>query len=110
MAKKIGIKSLIIAISFIAIISFGNKISFASTNCQPIYGGGQTCTSSNNIQITKQVQNPQTGVYVNNLGVNDPKYAPGQYVNFQITVANTGSSLFSKVRSENKEQLQLFIS
>ena len=67
----------------------------ASTSCQPIYGGGETCVQVGNISINKTVQNPTTGSFVDNLSVNDPKYSPTSTVNFQITVTNTGSGNIS---------------
>lgn len=71
--------------------------SFADTTCQPIYGGGQTCVQTGNIVINKTVQNPSTGAFVDNLGVNDPKFGPDQTVTFQLTVTNTGGSTLDKV-------------
>ncbi len=41
--------------------------------------------------------NPQTGSFVDNLGLNDPKYSPGQEVTFQINVTNTGNSSLSNI-------------
>ncbi|MBI4057874.1 DUF11 domain-containing protein [Candidatus Microgenomates bacterium] len=69
----------------------------ADTTCQPVYGGGQTCVQVGNVLINKTVKNPQTGAFVDNLGVNDPKFSPDQQVPFQLTVTNTGSSTLSKV-------------
>lgn len=43
------------------------------------------------------VLNPSTNTYVNNLGVNDPRYNPGQVVPFQITVTNTGNQTLNSV-------------
>ena len=71
--------------------------AYASTSCQPIYGGGQSCTTINNILIEKTVLNPQTGKFVDNLGVKDPKYQPGFIVTFQIKITNIGNRDFSKV-------------
>ncbi len=68
-----------------------NTKAFAQTQCQPIYGGGQTCTIVNNLVIDKKVLNPKTNQLVDNLGVNDPKYQSGFLLNFQITLTNTGS-------------------
>lgn len=65
--------------------------AFADTNCQPVYGGGQTCTTGV-ITIEKDVVNPQTNNDVHDLGVNDPQFHPGQNVVFHITVRNTGSA------------------
>ena len=73
------------------------KGALADTSCQPIYGGGQTCIQVGNVVINKTVQNPQTGSFVDNLNVNDPKFAPGSSVTFNITVTNTGSSTINKV-------------
>ena len=66
----------------------------AFADCQAIYGGGQTCTSSNNFSIQKFVKTPGKGGgnYVNNLSINDPKFSPDQQVSFEIIVKNTGSN------------------
>lgn len=68
--------------------------SKALADCQQIYGGGQSCTSSNNFSIQKFVQTPGKGGgnYVNNLSINDPKFSPDQQVSFEIIVKNTGSN------------------
>lgn len=71
--------------------------SFADTSCQPIYGGGQSCITTNNIVINKTILNPQTNQFVDNLGINDPKYQPGFIANFQISVTNTGVTNVSEV-------------
>lgn len=78
-------------------------VANADTSCQPIYGGGQTCvTTAGNISLDKKVQNPASSkggvsAFVDNLGVNDAKYKPGETVTFQISVTNTGSSTLSTV-------------
>ncbi len=73
------------------------QFAYADSSCTPIYGGGQTCVQTGNISINKTVQNPQTGVFVDNLGINDPKFAPGQTINFQIAVTDTGGQLLNQV-------------
>jgi uncharacterized repeat protein (TIGR01451 family) len=92
-------KKLYLSIVFIlTIISLAFPLkSFADTSCQPIYGGGQTCTTTTNISINKTVMNPQTGSMVDNLGINDPKYQPGFITTFQISVTNTGNSNISRI-------------
>ncbi len=65
--------------------------------CQPIYGGGQTCLTQGNVLVNKTVQNPSTGAFVENLSVNDPRYAPSGTITFQISVTNTGQSVLSKI-------------
>lgn len=68
----------------------------ADSVCQPLYGGGESCQTSN-LVIDKTVLNPGTNVFVDNLGVNDPKYSPGDQVTFRIMVANTGGATAKNV-------------
>ncbi len=70
--------------------------AYAAGNCQPIYGGGQTCVTSTNILIDKKVQNPTNGQFIDNLSVNDPRFSANQDVTFQLTVTNTGSAVIDK--------------
>lgn len=84
---------------FLAGASFA---SYGSVACQPIYGGGQTCVTTEKISINKTVLKPSKSkggveVYVDNLSINDPKYAPTQTVKFQLTVTNNGSSTLNTV-------------
>lgn len=78
--------------------------------CQPIYGGGVNCATAN-ISLNKTVKNPQTKEFVNNLGVNDAKYAPDQEVTFKIAVTNTGDATLSNVKvTDNFPQYITFVS
>jgi uncharacterized repeat protein (TIGR01451 family) len=82
----------------LAILSFVFPLkSFADTSCQPIYGGGQSCVTTNNIVVNKTVLNPQTNQFVDNLNINDPKYQPGFVASFQISITNTGNNNISRV-------------
>lgn len=72
------------------------------SSCQPIYGGGETCIQTENIAINKTVQDPQTLQYVDNLGANDPKYAPGQTVQFRIAVKNTSNVSVKNIKVEDR--------
>lgn len=69
---------------------------FADGSCQPIYGGGQTCTSGN-ISLSKSVRNPQTNVFVHDLGLNDAKYHAGDLASFQLVVTNNGNATLNTV-------------
>jgi uncharacterized repeat protein (TIGR01451 family) len=71
--------------------------TYGTQNCQPIYGGGQTCVSTERIVLNKTVRNPQTGSYVDNLSLNDPRYFGGQSVSFQLTITNSGDTKLSEV-------------
>lgn len=78
-------------------------LSFTSINaagtCQPLYGGGQygNCPLEGGIVVNKTVQNPQNKAFVDNLGINDPKFSPDQGVSFQITVTNTSNEKVNKI-------------
>jgi len=69
-----------------------------SQECQPIYGGGQTCVQAPEISLNKEVKHPASDEYVDNLGVSDPKYSPGQSVTFKLTVKNTSDKSLSNVK------------
>lgn len=80
-----------------AILLTATNNALAQEGCTPIYGGGQTCPPPGDISVDKTVQNPENGVFVNNLTVNDPKYTPGQSVSFKVVVTNTTGTKISKV-------------
>ena len=91
---KLFIKSLLV----LSVICLTLPVkSYADVSCQPIYGGGQSCITSNNIVINKTVLNPQTNQFVDNLGINDPKYFPGYIATFQISITNTGNNNVSRI-------------
>lgn len=71
--------------------------SYAGVSCQPIYGGGQTCVTTGNVIINKKVINPADNTFVDNLGINDPKYQPGFIVNFRLEATNTGNTTINRV-------------
>jgi len=91
------LKLALLSIFSVAIFSAAASTALADEGCTPIYGGGQTCPPPGNISIDKTVQNPENGVFVNNLTVNDPKYSPNQSVSFKVVVTNTTSAKISKV-------------
>lgn len=78
----------------------GNQITSypgAQPQCPPVYGGGTACPQIGNVVIDKKVARPGDGVFVDNLSLNDPKFAPDQSVTFQLTVTNTGNAALEKV-------------
>ena len=86
----------LIFFSFIIAAGFMTINTVASAQCVPLYGGGQTCPAVN-IAINKTVQNPQTNAFVDNLGVNDPKFSAEQIATFQLIVSNTGGASIGRV-------------
>lgn len=67
------------------------------SQCQMIYGGGEVCPPSIKFTLDKKVQNPTSGAFVDNLGVNDPKYKASQKIAFKITITNTGTAAIENV-------------
>lgn len=63
-----------------------------TSGCQPIYGGGQTCTTTTQLTIDKKVKDPDTEDYVDSLSSTDPNFSPGDIVPFKITIQNTSKN------------------
>jgi len=65
--------------------------------CNGQYGGqyGDGCPLPNNLNINKQVQDPMTGLYVEN--VTTPKFSQGNKVVFKLIVTNTSGETFFPV-------------
>jgi len=96
MDRKILKLALLVSVFSIQYLVFSN-VARASWYCEPVYGGGERCWGTGEILIDKTVKNPETGNFVDNLGVNDPKFAPGQEVLYRLEVKNTGQGTFSRV-------------
>lgn len=77
----------------IVILLIGIFFSFAKTakaeSCNPIYNAGPACITIGGLILDAKVMNPRTNQMVNNLTINDSKYAPGALVTFQIIVSNS---------------------
>lgn len=67
-----------------------------ANDCTSQYGGATTCTSTSLI-INKQVQNPSTSVFVENLGSSDAAFSVGQNVLFKIIITNNGTQALGTV-------------
>lgn len=82
----------ILSIIFLTLLVIALKPQAVSADCTQIYGGGTSCPTYS-FSIQKLVQKPGKGGgnFVNNLSINDPKYAPSQNVKFQVNIKNTGS-------------------
>jgi len=96
MDRKILKLALLVSVFSIQYSVFSN-FAGAAWYCEPVYGGGERCWGTGEILIDKTVKNPETDNYVDNLGVNDPKFAPGQEVSYRLEVKNNGQGTFSKV-------------
>lgn len=91
-------KSFITLIAAFCILYFVlPMVSYADTSCQPIYGGGQSCITTNNIVLDKKILNPKTNAMVDNLSISDPKFQPESIVTFQISVTNSSNKTISNI-------------
>ena len=61
--------------------------------CTTQYGGTTTCTPSD-LTINKQVYNPVTKTYVENLTTTDPTFTPGNEVSYRLIVKNGSGETF----------------
>lgn len=87
---------------------YGGGQSCPPAPCTPVYGGGVNCPRVGQVLVNKSVQNPSSGVFVSNLGPQDPKFRPGQNVPFRITVQNSGDQSLDTVTV--KDTLPQFVS
>lgn len=68
-------------------------------SCTTQYGNGQYGTTCVPIDVTinKQVKNPISRIFVENLGPSDDKFSPGAEVHFKLIVHNASSQDWSRV-------------
>lgn len=80
---------------FVATALFGASL-FAPNVFADSYGnGGET---PNDLTINKQVKNPITGIFVENLGSSDPTFSPGATITYKLYVKNgSGETMRAKV-------------
>lgn len=64
--------------------------------CTTQYGGTTTCQPSD-LTVNKQVKNPTSGVFVENLTTTDPTFTPGSDVTFKLTIKNASGETFDPV-------------
>ena len=96
---------LLIFVIFLSLVS--PKLSFAdgtNTRCETQYCGTQICVSTGQLQINKEVLDPITNQYVDNLGINNHKFTPGEVATFRISVKNIGDATLSKVTVTDSPQ------
>lgn len=54
------------------------------------------------ISINKLVKNPQTGLFVENLNFNDPRFLPEQEASFRLEVRNSGQTELANIQIKDK--------
>ncbi len=82
-------------LSVLASIVLLSSAFFAGTVHADSYGNGHEVPA--NLTINKEVKNPITNGFVENLGSTDPTFSPGSTVTFKLTVKNASGETFSPV-------------
>ena len=62
----------------------------AAVRCETQYGGGETCVRTGELQIDKEVLNPDSGSFVDNLGASDHLFRTAEELTFRLKIKNVG--------------------
>lgn len=89
-------KSIVLSLISGIILFAGATSPIFADYCTTQYGGTETCRPSD-LLINKQVQNPVSGIFVENLNTGDPTFLPGSNVLFQLTIQNVSGQTFNPV-------------
>lgn len=105
----LGTSALLLGGVFFVSASGTEKVLGTTTSCtNGIYGTGvyglpygqygSDCTvTSKKLVVDKQVKDPKTGDFIDNIYTNDNKFNPEQTVTFRIKVTNSGNASLSNV-------------
>lgn len=90
------IKLVFLFIFFLAYMLLAQQ-SLAAVRCESQYGGGEVCVRTGELQIDKEVWNPEHEAWLDNLGVGDYRFAPGEIIRFKLIIKNVGDETFDTV-------------
>lgn len=103
--RKIFIATFMSAV-LIGAILLSQKPTLAAVRCETYYGG-EVCVKIGELQINKKVCDPTQGecdlekleeaVFVDNLGLTQYTFAPGEGIIFRLEIKNVGDETFDKV-------------
>ncbi len=93
---KTIMKHLIACLSLVVLVasSLFAKQAFAGCTTDSY---GTNCNYPADLTVNKEVKNPITNSFVQNLGSNDPTFSPGSTVTFKLIIKNTSGETFSPV-------------
>ena len=86
----------ILATAVIAFLLLAKPV-LAAVRCETQYGGGEVCVRTGELQIDKEVWDPEDEKWLDNLGLGDYKFAPGESIKFKLKIKNVGDKTFSEV-------------
>lgn len=83
---------------FLGILLFiSAKNVMGAVRCETQYGGGQVCVRTGQLQIDKEIFNPDKKEFVDNLDFTSFKFNAGNEVKFKLKIKNVGDATFDKV-------------
>ena len=85
------------ALLLIAGLILTSRTTLAAVRCETQYGGGEVCVYTGELQLDKEVWNPELEKFVDNLGLTDYKFAPGEKIVFKLAVKNVGDKTFDQL-------------
>lgn len=96
MNNKLTVAAVLAAATFV----LSQKPALAAVSCVAQYGGqyGQVCVTTGQIQINKEVFDPQNNKFVDNLGLTAHRLSPSQEVKFRLTIKNVGDNTLSNIQ------------
>lgn len=92
MKTKNIVLSLLSTFAFIALVSSPVQ----ADTCTTQYGGTTTCVPTD-LTVNKQVKNPNTNVFVENLTTTDPTFTAGKEVLYKLIVKNSSGQTFDPI-------------
>lgn len=74
------------------------SLAFAQTpTCAPLYGGGPMCERHPDLSIDKQIQDPQTKKYLDNITTVSNYLPADQTITFRIVIKNTSNKTIANI-------------
>ena len=86
---------IVLFISFLLTLTVLAPKTFAQ-NCTTQYGGGQSCQPVN-LTIKKEIKDPSTNNFVDNLSVSSSAFAVGQQYTFRLIITNSSGETFHNI-------------
>ena len=81
----------------------------AAIRCESQYGGGEVCVKTGELQLDKQVHNPDTNSFVDNLSLHTHYFKANDEITFKLKVTNTGDEKFSSVHVKDTLPSYLYL-
>lgn len=101
---------LFMLIAIFGLVFIGAKKALAVTVCETQYGGGETCREVKQVMIDKKVFDPENNKFVDNLGINNFKFAPEDEIRYKLIVKNLGNNKLTNLKiKDNLQEKLIFI-